>query len=85
MKKKAIDLTQFPSFSGNQETSDTTETPPVRPKRGIKKGKGKGVIFATEVKNSEEGTSSPGSENRISFDPEAFKCAVQDILGKSVL
>ncbi|PNF41448.1 hypothetical protein B7P43_G13786 [Cryptotermes secundus] len=80
MKKKAIDLTQFISFSGDQETSNTAETPPVRPKRGIKKGKGKGVTFATEVKNSEEGTSSPGSGNRISFDPEAFSCTVQNIL-----
>lgn len=85
MKKKTIDLTQFLSFSGDKETSNTAETPPVRPKRGIKKVKGKGVTFATEVKNSEEGTSSPGSGNRISFDPEAFSCTVQNILGKSVL
>jgi hypothetical protein len=67
-----------------QGTSSDNEIPPVRPKRGIKKRKGKGVSFATEVTNSEEGTSSPGSANRISFDPEAFSCAVQNILGKSI-
>jgi hypothetical protein len=38
-----------------------------------------------EVKTSEEGTSSPGSANKVSFDPEAFSCAVQNILGKSVI
>jgi hypothetical protein len=78
-----IVLTQFLSITRDQETSSTSETPPVRPKRGIKKCKGKGVTFSTEVKNSEEGTSSPASGNRISFDQEAFSCAVQNILGKS--
>jgi hypothetical protein len=74
----------FFKFIRAQETTNDDEIPPVRPKRGIKKRKGKGVSFATDVKFSEEGTSSPGSANKISFDPEAFSCAVQNILGKSV-
>ena len=66
-------------FCRIDETEGETENPPVRPKRGIKKIKGK----ATEsVKNCEEGTSSPSSGNRINFDQEAFSCAVQNILGK---
>jgi hypothetical protein len=72
-----VDGAEYP---GAQGTTNDDEIPPVRPKRGIKKRKGKGVSFATEVKISEEGTSSPGSANRISFDPEAFSCAVQNIL-----
>ncbi|XP_021926738.1 protein ecdysoneless [Zootermopsis nevadensis] len=70
-----VDGAEYP---GTQEKSSETETPPLRPKRGIKKGKG--VSFAAEVRNREEGTSSPSSENRISFDQEAFSCAVQNIL-----
>jgi hypothetical protein len=70
----------FLSSIRTQEKSSESETPPLRPKRGIKKGKG--VSFAAEVTNSEEGTSSPASENKILLDQEAFACAVQNILGK---
>ena len=61
------------------DTQGETAIPPVRPKRGIKKGKGKALESA---KNSEESTSSSNTENRINFDQEAFSCAVQNILGK---
>ncbi|PSN41240.1 hypothetical protein C0J52_13435 [Blattella germanica] len=69
---------EFPSI---REDETRTESPPVRPKRGIKKGKKKGVSFAAEALKSSSGeTSSRSSENKINFDQEAFSCAVQNIL-----
>ncbi|KAJ9592776.1 hypothetical protein L9F63_015554 [Diploptera punctata] len=65
---------EFPRIN---ETREETESPPVRPKRGIKKLKSRSI---DSVKNAEEGTSSPGAENKINFDQEAFSCAVQNIL-----
>ncbi|XP_069701483.1 protein ecdysoneless [Periplaneta americana] len=72
-----LDGAEFPR---SEETTSETDTPPVRPKRGIKKGKGKGVSFAPDAISAEAGTSSPSSGNRISFDQESFSCAVQNIL-----
>lgn len=53
------------------------ESPPVRPKRGVKKGKPTVKFPAME----EELSSSPANNGKINFNPEAFSCAVQNILG----
>nr|CAD7458862.1 unnamed protein product [Timema tahoe] len=60
---------EFPS-------AETAATPPVRPKRGIKINKVKGVTTTSDT----EVTDSPSSGNTVSFNPDTFSCAVQNIL-----
>lgn len=65
-KVSDLDGAEFPNANEEEETE--TETPPVRPKRGVKLNK---------KTTKPETTESP---NRISFDPDSFTCAVNNIL-----
>ncbi|XP_031348287.1 protein ecdysoneless, partial [Photinus pyralis] len=51
------------------------ESPPSRPPRGLKRGSKTKVSFSSDTKLDEK----PNS-NKVSFDPAAFTCALQNIL-----
>nr|CAD7195333.1 unnamed protein product [Timema douglasi] len=65
----SLEGVEFPS-------AEAAATPPVRPKRGIKINKVKGVTTASDI----EVTDSPSSGNTVTFNPDTFSCAVQNIL-----
>ncbi|XP_049778699.1 protein ecdysoneless [Schistocerca cancellata] len=54
------------------------DLPPKRPKRGIKPFKNKNS--EADLQGNEDEMSASVTENKIAFDPEAFSCAVQNIL-----
>nr|CAD7397002.1 unnamed protein product [Timema cristinae] len=65
----SLEGVEFPS-------AEAADTPPVRPKRGIKINKVKGVTTTSDI----EVTDSPSSGNTVTFNPDTFSCAVQNIL-----
>nr|CAD7260029.1 unnamed protein product [Timema shepardi] len=65
----SLEGVEFPS-------AEAAATPPVRPKRGIKINKVKGVTTTSDI----EVTDSPSSGNTVTFNPDTFSCAVQNIL-----
>uniref|UniRef100_A0A7G3ANP3 Putative mads box transcription factor n=1 Tax=Lutzomyia longipalpis TaxID=7200 RepID=A0A7G3ANP3_LUTLO len=69
-EKLAEFLAQKSPFDGVEVP--TSENPPVRPQRGVKKAKGK-VHFAAEETDSPAG-------NNVDFDPDAFQSHVKNLL-----
>ncbi|XP_066992777.2 protein ecdysoneless [Anabrus simplex] len=69
-----VEGAEYPS----PDESLNKDTPPVRPKRGIKLHKGKSSISDVVRHSDDESVSTSG--NKIHFDPEYFTCAVQNIL-----
>lgn len=61
-------------YSNFRDGGEATLSPPVRPKRGIKPKKTTEKETAPLEKDNED-------DNKVSFDHEAFSCAVQNILG----
>ncbi|XP_054288153.1 protein ecdysoneless-like isoform X1 [Macrosteles quadrilineatus] len=68
----SVDGAEFP------QDSLAMDSPPVRPRRGVKPRKANSATTSTSrEKESEE-------DNRVSFDPDSFSCAVQNILDFAV-
>ncbi|CAB3362247.1 Hypothetical predicted protein [Cloeon dipterum] len=71
-------LEQMSSFEGVEFAGNGGNgSPPVRPKRGVKKGKNK--TTSMDISDNEQ-TDSPSRAPKVDFNPDAFACAVQNIL-----
>lgn len=67
-----IEGVEFPT-----QSEGTSDDFPQRPKRGIKKGKAKGVSFSDQTDST---SLSPPGKNKINFDADQFSSAIQNIL-----